>query len=197
MPSLPNEPINAAGSAASLPTSRDMSSIPMNAQGEVWQYPSPQQMLNAMSRKGYDGTNPEDVPAMVAVHNWLNEGSWEEILKWEKQYFKYTPICATNLTSRDNEKPHLVKFSGRPQRPTPKSYILWKTGRSPKAFDHHEWFVARPDGTTRRYVIDYYSVDELTFSVDVRPALDDFSSMRARAMKFAQNMKGKVVGKDE
>ena len=65
-----------------------MSSIPMNAQGEVWQYPSPQQMLNAMSRKGYDGTNPKDVPAMVAVHNWLNEGSWEEILKWEKQYFK-------------------------------------------------------------------------------------------------------------
>jgi hypothetical protein len=74
---------------------------------------------------------------------------------------------------------------------------LWKTGRSPKAFDHHEWFVARPDGTTRRYVIDYYSVDELTFSVDVRPALDDFSSMRARAMKFAQNMKDKVVGDDK
>ena len=87
MPSLPNEPINAAGTAASLPTSREMSTIPMNPQGEVWQYPSPQQMLNAMSRKGYEGTNPEDVPAMVAVHNWLNEGSWEEILKWEKQYF--------------------------------------------------------------------------------------------------------------
>ena len=46
-------------------------------------------------------------------------------------------------------------------------------------------------------MIDYYSVDELTFSVDVRPALDDFSSMRARAMKFAQNMKDKVVGDDK
>lgn len=86
MPSIPNEPLNAS-KQASLPTSREMSTIPMNEQGEVWQYPSPQQMLNAMSRKGYEGTNPEDVPAMVAVHNWLNEGSWEEILRWEKQYF--------------------------------------------------------------------------------------------------------------
>ena len=57
--------------------------------------------------------------------------------------------------------------------------------------------MSSPDGMTRRYVIDYYSVDELTFSVDVRPALDDFSSMRARVMRFAQNMKGKVVGDDK
>jgi cytochrome c heme-lyase len=89
MPNLPNAPIHTTADGAALPTSREASSIPMNAQGEVWQYPSPQQMLNAMSRKGYDGTNPEDVPAMVAVHNWLNEGSWEEILKWEKNYFGY------------------------------------------------------------------------------------------------------------
>jgi hypothetical protein len=51
-------------------------------------------------------------------------------------------------------------------------------------------------GKPRRYVIDYYSVDELTFSVDVRPALDDFSSIKARAIRFAENMKGKVVGND-
>jgi hypothetical protein len=57
--------------------------------------------------------------------------------------------------------------------------------------------VSRPDGKTRRYVIDYYAVDELTFSVDVRPALDDLSSMKARAMKFAENMKGKVMGNDK
>jgi hypothetical protein len=46
-------------------------------------------------------------------------------------------------------------------------------------------------------VIDYYSVDELAFSVDVRPALDDLSSMQARAMRFAHNMKDKVVGDDK
>jgi hypothetical protein len=98
------------------------------------------------------------------------------------------------IDCRDNEQPILVKFSGRPERPTPKSYFLWKTGRSPKAFDHHEWFVSTPDGRTRRYVIDYYGVDELTFSVDVRPALDDISSLKARARKFAQDMKDKMAG---
>ena len=94
----------------------------------------------------------------------------------------------------ENERPHLVKFSGRPDRPTPKSSILYKLGRSPKAFDHHEWFVSTPDGRTRRYVIDYYSVDDLTFSIDVRPALDDLPSLKARAIKFAEDMKSKATG---
>jgi cytochrome c heme-lyase len=97
----------------------------------------------------------------------------------------------------ENREPHLVKFSGRPDRPTPKSSILYKLGRSPKAFDHHEWFVSTPDGRTRRYVIDYYSVDELTFSIDVRPALDDLPSLKARTMKFAEDVKSKVIGNDK
>ena len=88
MPDLPNTPNQ--NTKVSLPTSREMSNIPMNTQGERWEYPSPQQMLNAMTRKGYETSNPEDVPAMVAVHNWINEGSWAEILKWEKRFFPYT-----------------------------------------------------------------------------------------------------------
>jgi Cytochrome c/c1 heme lyase len=68
-------------------------------------------------------------------------------------------------------------------------------GQSPKAFDHHEWFVSTLDGGMRRYVIDYYAVDELTFSVDVRPALDDFSTMRARAFELAEKVKANVIGK--
>lgn len=87
MPDLPNSP--GQHTNVSLPTTREMSNIPMNTQGERWEYPSPQQMLNAMTRKGYETSNPEDVPAMVAVHNWINEGSWTEILKWEKKYFPY------------------------------------------------------------------------------------------------------------
>jgi cytochrome c heme-lyase len=82
MPDLPNHP-----SAANLPTNREISTIPMNERGELWEYPSPQQMLNAMTRKGYDTENPEDVPAMVAVHNFVNEGSWDQVLRWEKKYF--------------------------------------------------------------------------------------------------------------
>jgi cytochrome c heme-lyase len=61
----------------------------MNSNGERWEYGSPQQMYNAMARKGYDNTNSEDVPAMVGVHNWINEKSWQEILQWEKKYFPY------------------------------------------------------------------------------------------------------------
>lgn len=188
MPDLPNAPMYQTVSSAPLSTSREVSSIPMNAQGELWEYPSPQQMFNAMARKGYDGTNPQDVPAMVAIHNWLNEGSWEQILEWERKYFPYfttPPLHDAGLTFSDNKSPHLVKFKGRPGRPTPKSYILEKIGRAPKAFDHHEWFVSTPDGGTRRYVIDYYGVDELSFSVDVRPAVDDFQSFRARAQRLA------------
>jgi len=107
------------------------------------------------------------------------------------------PMCLWLTCDSENQQPHLVKFSGRPDRPTPKSSILYKLGRSPKAFDHHEWFVSTPDGRTRRYVIDYYSVDDLTFSIDVRPALDDLASLKARSMKFAEDMKAKVAGSNK
>lgn len=91
-----------------------------------------------------------------------------------------------------------MRFSGRPGKPTPKSYLLYVTGRSPKAFDHHEWFVSRADGkSTRRYVIDYYGVDELTFSVDVRPAIDDFETLKVRALNLAEKMKERVIGKKD
>ena len=105
------------------------------------------------------------------------------------------PLKTLSNNSSENSKPHLVKFSGRPGKPTPKSYILYKTGRSPKAFDHHEWFVSTPiEGISRRYVIDYYGVDELTFSVDARPAIDDFPSLKARTLKFMDDMKAKMAG---
>jgi Cytochrome c/c1 heme lyase len=68
------------------------------------------------------------------------------------------------------------------------------TGQSPRAFDHHEWFISTPEGGTRRYVIDYYGVDELTFSVDVRPAIDDLASLKARILNLADKTKERVVG---
>jgi len=93
--------------------------------------------------------------------------------------------------NRENTEPHLVKFAGRPERATPKSYIMWKLGRTPRAFDHHEWYVSTPEGKARRYVIDYYGVDDLTFSIDARPAIDDFQSLRARTLGILENAKGK------
>lgn len=70
---------------APLPLARDTSSIPRgDGSNAKWEYPSPQQMYNAMLRKGYTDTPTDAVEAMVAVHNFLNEGAWEEIVTWEE-----------------------------------------------------------------------------------------------------------------
>jgi cytochrome c heme-lyase len=68
----------------SLPLSRSTSSIPKaDGTNTKWEYPSPQQMYNAMLRKGYTDTPADAVESMVEVHNFLNEGAWEEIVAWE------------------------------------------------------------------------------------------------------------------
>jgi cytochrome c heme-lyase len=67
-----------------LPLSRSTSSIPRgDGSNTKWEYPSPQQMYNAMLRKGYTDTPADAVESMVEVHNFLNEGAWEEIVTWE------------------------------------------------------------------------------------------------------------------
>ncbi|KAK6346348.1 holocytochrome c synthase [Orbilia blumenaviensis] len=86
MPKLSNTP--APQQKSSLPTSRVISSIPKGTHPSEgnWEYPSPQQMYNAMLRKGYDDTPEDAVEDMVDVHNFLNEGAWQEIVGWEKQF---------------------------------------------------------------------------------------------------------------
>ncbi|KAI9686847.1 MAG: holocytochrome c synthase [Bathelium mastoideum] len=69
-----------------LPISRETSSIPKGDGSGNWEYPSPQQMYNAMLRKGYTDTPEDAVEAMVAVHNFLNEGAWDEIREWERRF---------------------------------------------------------------------------------------------------------------
>ncbi|EQL30945.1 cytochrome c heme-lyase [Blastomyces dermatitidis ATCC 26199] len=74
-----------------LPVEREISSIPRaddntDGGGSRWEYPSPQQMYNALLRKGYSDTPQDAVEAMVAVHNFLNEGAWEEIVGWERTF---------------------------------------------------------------------------------------------------------------
>ena len=50
-------------------------------------------------------------------------------------------------------------------------------------------------GGTRRYAIDYLSVNDFTFSVHVRLAFNDFRSMNARRFLFMK-IKGKMTGVD-
>ena len=48
----------------------------------VWQYPSEQMFYNAMKRKGWDAKE-EDMPAIVAIHNGVNERAWHQVCQYE------------------------------------------------------------------------------------------------------------------
>jgi cytochrome c heme-lyase len=172
-----------------LPTERTMSTIPKGNESDagVWEYPSPQQMYNAMLRKGYTDTDVTAVESMVEVHNYLNEGAWAEIVEWERRFSgglvkgwdeckrgEIGSIAGANLglgTGQGVQQPRLVRFMGRPQDRTPKAkliemlgYVMPETFGGPPPFDRHDWFVKRPtpdgEGKEVRYVIDYYSAPE-------------------------------------
>lgn len=166
-----------------LPVDREMSSIPRGDSDSNWEYPSPQQMYNAMLRKGYDDTPQDAVESMVAVHNFLNEGAWAEIVEWEETFAggliggwakrRTSELDAKGLRGAEAMEPELpppklLKFQGRPKDMTPKASILQLLGRiypsnfgCEPPFDRHDWFVERQvaPGQWRevRYVIDYYS----------------------------------------
>lgn len=184
------------GQKLDLPTERTLSTIPRgedHGQG-VWEYPSPQQMLNAMLRKG-KGDVPEDaVESMVNIHNFLNEGAWEEIEQWEKPYTEQTHI-----------QPRLLKFTGRPEAISPRArYYNFMSHFFPDKygtelpFDRHDWTVLRSDGAGNwkevRYVIDYYSGGEDQFGfpafyLDVRPGLDNVDNAVQRFNHWREIMR--------
>ncbi|KAE9410761.1 cytochrome c heme lyase, partial [Gymnopus androsaceus JB14] len=158
-----------------LPTARTESSI-LRDSSTKWDYPSPQQFYNALVRKGWE-TPEEHVETMVEIHNFLNEQAWQEVLKWEKR---------TNEFSWQ-------RFKGRPGELSPKArfwllagWLLPSRFNSEPPFDRHDWIVRRPNtGEEVRYVIDYYSAPpepdgSPVFSLDVRPALDSFGSVKER-----------------
>ncbi|CAI5759978.1 unnamed protein product [Candida verbasci] len=192
----------APGQTINLSTQRTTSTIP-SADNSLWEYPSPQQMLNAMLRKGkLNADVPEDaVESMVEVHNFLNEGAWQQILEWEAPYTQDTKI-----------EPRLKNFTGKPFDMSPKArfYLLLgeffpESFNTVPPFDRHDWFVLRSLGRDKgwkevRYVIDYYGgPDDIetgmpTFILDTRPALDDFGTMKDRLIKWAKPTWEKAMG---
>lgn len=161
-----------------LPLTRTESSIPRDGSAK-WQYPSPQQFYNALVRKGWE-TPEEHVETMVDIHNFLNERAWMEVLKWEKRQYNHDDI-------------QLAQFKGRPGEMSPKARFFMFAGwllpsrfAAEPPFDRHDWIVRRPrTGEEVRYVIDYYSAPpeqdgSPVFSLDVRPALDSFGSVKER-----------------
>ncbi|KAJ6534630.1 cytochrome c and c1 heme-lyase [Mycena vulgaris] len=178
MPNLSQEA--APSQSAALPTSRTESSIPRDPSTK-WEYPSPQQFYNALARKGRETPEElEHVETMVEIHNFLNEQAWQEVLKWEKRAYPADDI-------------QLARFKGRPGEMSPKARIWMFAGwlmpsrfNTEPPFDRHDWVVRRPKtGEEVRYVIDYYSAPpepdgSPAFSLDVRPALDSFGSLKER-----------------
>lgn len=78
------------GQVMDLSTERTASSIPRardaegQDEGDVWDYPSPQQFYNALVRKGWE-TPEESMEVVTEIHNFLNEAAWEEVMKWERR----------------------------------------------------------------------------------------------------------------
>ncbi|KAI2498746.1 cytochrome c-type heme lyase [Fragilaria crotonensis] len=186
MPSIANQ-LPAPQQTIPLSTERVKSSIPKgNAEEETWTYPSPQMFYNALVRKGKLGdTTESDVESVVALHNNMNEYTWRQVLAWEKL--------------AGEEDPKLLKFIGKPSDLSPKASLKHFLLFHPLPFDRHDWTIQRRDGTTVRYVIDYYhdeskSSDEpgsgmpsLTqrvpsLLVDVRPAIDGPNSLLQRVL---------------
>ncbi|KAI4603999.1 holocytochrome c synthase [Pestalotiopsis sp. 9143b] len=174
----------AASQTHALPTEREESTIPRGDGAGTWEYPSPQQMYNALLRKGYTDTDVTAVESMVSVHNFLNEGAWAEIMEWEKRFAgglkKGLQLCSAGEHNFDRmarkygyEKeiddlaPSLMRFQGRPKDLTPKATMIQVMGWIYPAmfgtelpFDRHDWYVSRNvNGKQKeiRYVIDYYS----------------------------------------
>lgn len=129
-----------------LPTERDPSTIPKGSGDGNWEYPSPQQMYNALLRKGYTDTDVTAVESMVAVHNFLNEGAWAEIVEWERRFgggfSRAWEICKRGEENAHETQrlvdwkrgssvpaePTLVRFQGRPKDLTPKAAMLQVMG---------------------------------------------------------------------
>lgn len=162
-----------------LPLQREISTIPRGDGAGAWEYPSPQQMYNALLRKGYNDTPAEHVESMVAVHNFLNEGAWEEIKGWEGRFasgllagwkrcakgeegYERQVMLETLRRSRTQEdepdQPSLMRFTGRPTEMTPKARMMQFMSKiypsefpDNPPFDRHDWFVQRvmPGGRTK------------------------------------------------
>ena len=145
-----SEPPSAAAAAPGAAATARVPAHQPNAGEGTWMYPSEQQYYNAMRRKGW-APREGDMPAIVAIHNTVNERSWREVLRWEAA-----------LHPGATGPPKLVKFVGRPKDISPKAWLMTCFGYS-APFDRHDWVVERQSDAAGgapehvRYVIDFYT----------------------------------------
>ncbi|KAA1123065.1 Cytochrome c1 heme lyase [Puccinia graminis f. sp. tritici] len=169
-----------------------------------WIYPSPSQFYNALKRKN---RNPraEDMYTVVPIHNAVNERVWRQVLEWEAGYGRGS---FDRWPRSGKSGPMLCSFRGRPDDLSPRAWIKVLSGYQ-APFDRHDWEVIRPTEEKMRYVVDFYpgkgadsstvqpptdpsgtnhqhhqaGVPNLSFYLDVRPALDSWEGVRMRLLR--------------
>eukprot|EP00053_Salpingoeca_punica_P008307 m.74905 g.74905 ORF g.74905 m.74905 type:complete len:240 (+) comp14544_c0_seq2:133-852(+) len=132
--------------------------------GKTWLNPSANQLFRALKRKDKP-IDYEDALSVARVHEMVTDGSWSCVMEYE------------NLHSRDCPNPTLARFEGKDGVYSPKARFLNLFGVN-LPFDRHDWTVDRC-GKEVRYIIDYYSGDDNSYSIDARPA--GFSGLFDRA----------------
>ncbi|KAL8808596.1 MAG: hypothetical protein Q9223_004004 [Gallowayella weberi] len=140
-----------------------------------WIYPSEKMFFEAMKRKSFS-PEKKDMPAIVPIHNAVNERAWSMIKTWESSSAR---VKALNASCGG---PKLRSFSGDAAKLSPKARVLgWMGYQAP--FDRHDWVVERcQGGGSVEYVIDFYKGrgDGLAFYLDVRPKLNTWEGCRMR-----------------
>ncbi|KAL5533216.1 CYT2 [Sanghuangporus sanghuang] len=173
----------------SLPTARQVSSIPRSDSSDStdsteqknWVYPSEAQFFAAMARKNHT-PRTADMRVIVPIHNAVNERCWGEVMSWERGWGGER--CGGVK---------LVSFKGRPGERTPKAWVKSLLGYQ-APFDRHDWVIDRC-GSRMRYVIDFYTgksstPGNLSFYLDVRPALDNWDAVKMRSLRFLERWVG-------
>eukprot|EP00615_Pteridomonas_danica_P008586 CAMPEP_0114329106 /NCGR_PEP_ID=MMETSP0101-20121206/855_1 /TAXON_ID=38822 ORGANISM="Pteridomonas danica, Strain PT" /NCGR_SAMPLE_ID=MMETSP0101 /ASSEMBLY_ACC=CAM_ASM_000211 /LENGTH=382 /DNA_ID=CAMNT_0001458657 /DNA_START=72 /DNA_END=1221 /DNA_ORIENTATION=- len=193
MPAVPLQEA-AAGQSSNLDKTRVKSTIPKGGTETTWEYPSPQMFWNAMVRKNKaDGASEEDMDMVVAIHNNMNESTWQAVMEWEKLHEPPADVDPKDA------QPTLLRFTGRPDENSPKAMLKSIVFGCPEPFDRHDWIVDR-GGKEVRYIIDYFHDhdgvdrdakpglhDQETIQsrrIDVRPALDSFESVIDRVFRM-------------
>ena len=141
-------------------------------------------MYNAMLRKGYDDTPEDAVESMVEVHNFLNEGAWQEIEGWEARFsgglLDGWQACRRgdegwsemlmngDWRPRAGTSPKLLRLMGRPNDLSPKArfhqFLAWIY---PGNFGCVFLFNHGDVGLTRSAVMSLHLIDTIGLSNEV------------------------------
>jgi cytochrome c heme-lyase len=96
------------------------------------------------------------VVRVALVHEAVTDQTWDAIMEYEKLHHAECP------------GPRLARFAGMFGHHTIKARLAHLFGFD-YPYDRHDWVVDRC-GTEHRYIIDYYSLDDDTYTIDARPA---------------------------